>query len=374
MTSLNRIAINAGGGYVPGIDLIVAAVTRAAARKGVEVVAIRNGYDGLLDGEGVELLDPSTLSRRIGPVSTGARIDPFRARQVSAEGMVSEEDQSDEVLAALARLGVGGVISVVGGSAITGLHALTVALKLARKGLRTVCIPKSVESDIAGVPLPFGFDTALNETALLLDRIRIGAREAGRLAVVEVPGEQAGWLALQAGLAAQADAILIPELPADPSRVASMLAPDAALVVVAKGANLPRAARPVAEDNLRASLSPLSDPSHAAGARVFDTAGVQAQVLALDIQRLTAREVIPLSLGQLIRGGSPSALDRQLAAAYGAAAVERLIARATAEVLSFIPPSMQGLAMADALAGARVVPADSALIHAATTLGVILGG
>jgi 6-phosphofructokinase 1 len=373
MTTIHRIAINAGGGYVPGLDLVASAATRAASRLGIEVVAIRNGYDGLLDAEadrGVLPLDPHVVATRTGLLGTGARIDPFRARRVSDDGMVEEVDRSADVLGGLARHGIDGVISIVGGSAVTGLHALTVAWKLAKAGLATVCVPKSVEADIPGVSLPFGYDTALNETTRLLTRIRAGAADSGRIAVVEVPGRHAGWLALQAGLAAGADAVLIPDIPMDLGVVAEA-ASHGTLIVVAQGTAFP--AHAVAEDATRASLSPNADPAYGTGSAVIDTAGTAARRVAEAIQRVTSRDVLPFAIGPLIRGGEPTALDRQLAAAYGAAAVEALHAGATPALLSFEPPAMRALPIPEVLSGVRNVPPDGALLRTARALGLCLG-
>lgn len=371
MTGIRRIAITAGSGFVPGLELVAAAVTRAATRQGWQVVALGDGFDPLLD-PGTRAGAPVPLEP--GPVppagilSTGARIDPFHVRQLDAEGMVSESDRSDALLAALAAQGIDAVVAVVGGSAVTGLHALSVVWKLARKGLPVVAIPKSVEADIAGVAWPFGHDSALAETTRLLSGIGRAARDAGRLAVVEVPGAEAGWLALQAGLAAGADAILIPELPADLSRLDS----GAALVVVAGGARL--TGLPAATDDpMRASLSPLSDPARPAGAQVFDRAGATARALAGALQRQTPREVVPVSLAALVRGGEVSAQDRQLAAIYGVAAVEALVAGEVAALLSLDPPAVCALPMPSALTGPRTVPPDGALVRTARGLGIRLG-
>ena len=249
-TSALRIAINIGSGLVPGLDLVLAGAALAADHLGIEVVGIRDGYDGLLfperyrEGALVPLRPGIADAAGHGSslIGTAARTDPFRVRTITAEDQVDEVDRSDDVLAALHAAGIDAVISVVGGSAITGLHALSVAFKLHRKGLRTVCVPKSVENEIAHVPQAFGYNSVLAHTAEALDRIRIGAREVGGLAVVEVPGQHAGWLALQSGMAALADAILLPEIPFDLAAVARALAEREAaghrptLVVVAEGA------------------------------------------------------------------------------------------------------------------------------------------
>jgi 6-phosphofructokinase 1 len=245
-----------------------------------------------------------------------------------------------------------------------------VAWKLAKAGLATVCIPKSVEADIHGVPLPFGYDTALNEATRLLVRIRAGAADSGRIAVVEVPGRHAGWLALQAGLAAGADAVLIPEVPVDLAQVADA-ARQGSLVVVAQGAPLPAPA--ATDDAARASLSPNADPTYGTGSAVIDTAGTPARQVAEAIQRATSRDVLPFAIGALVRGGEPTALDRQLAAAYGAAAVEALHAGAAPALLSFDPPAMRALPIPEVLSSVRSVPRDGALIRTARALGLCLG-
>ena len=230
MTTM-RIAINCGGGYVPGLNGVVVGAALAAKRLGWEIVGIHDGYDGLLFPEtypdgGIVRFDARAIEalEAAGSVlGTGARHDPFCVRHVGVEGFVGEVDRSDELLEAIRTQGIDAVISVVGGSALTGQHALSVALKLSRKGLRTVCVPKSIENDIALTALSFGFNSALSATTETLDRIRTAARDVRRLAIVEVPGHEAGWLALQAGIAARADVILIPEIPHDLQAVSAWL-------------------------------------------------------------------------------------------------------------------------------------------------------
>ena len=131
--------------------------------------------------------------------------------------MVEEVDLSDQLLAALRAERIDGVIGVVGG------RGLSILYKLHRKGLNTVCVPRSIENDIAVTSVSFGFNTALSFTIEMLDRVRQAAQSARKIAVVEVLGEQSGWLALQAGIAVCADVVLIPEIPADLKAVAARL-------------------------------------------------------------------------------------------------------------------------------------------------------
>jgi 6-phosphofructokinase 1 len=386
---MKRIAINIGSGYVPGLDAVVAGAVLAAHGAGCEIVGIRDGYDGLLFAEryaggGLLALDAQAVDAGRGGGSvlgTAARNDPFRVRTVTVDGAVDEVDRSDELLSRLQQAGIEAVISIVGGSGATGLHALSVAFKLHRKGLATVCVPKSVENEIAGVPLAFGYNSVLAHTTETLERLRLGARDVGRLAVVEVPGQYAGWLALQSGMAALANAVLIPEIPYDIEKVAAALDGQAsagrqpALVVVAEGARPCRAALDAVAppDPMRASLAPNADPALGQGAHVIGRTGAAANAVATAIQRVTEREVMPMALGLLARGGAPTALDRQLGLAYGAAAVRALQAGENGVLVALQPPDVKSVPLTEALNRVRAVPAASELVHIARALGLALG-
>ena len=223
-TNSRRIAIMVGAGYVPGINAVITGAAIAAGKMGWELVGIRDGFEGLLhpekypDGglvtlspELIENLDPSAG----GVLGQSARVDPFHVRQINELEMVEEVDMSDELLKRLKTENIDGLISVVGG------QGLTILYKLHRKGLNTVCIPRSIDNDIASTSVSFGFNSALSFTIEMLDRARQSARSARKIAVVEVQGEQAGWIALQAGIAVCADVIMIPEIPVDLKNVAA---------------------------------------------------------------------------------------------------------------------------------------------------------
>ena len=224
---LRRIAINVGAGYVPGINAVIKGVALAAGKLGWETVGIRDGFDGLLypdryPDRGLMPLNPELIDN-LDPTASGllgqaARVDPFHVRRVDADDMIEEVDVSGDVLHRLQSEAIDALISVVGG------RGMSIFYKLHRKGLNSVCVPRSIENDIAATAVSFGFNTALSFTVEMLDRARQAAQSARKIAVVEVQGEQAGWLALQAGIAAGADAVLIPEIPCDLKTVASRLA------------------------------------------------------------------------------------------------------------------------------------------------------
>jgi len=396
--AIRRIAVNCGSGYVPGLDVVLAGVARAAHGIGWEVVGIRDGYDGVLCPElyldgGVLPLTPGAVEA-LGAsdgsaIGTAARHDPFRMRLTSAEHEVEEVDRSDDLLRLLDQHGIDAMVSIVGGSAVTGLHALSVAFKLARKGLRTACVPKSVENSIGAVPQAFGYNSVLSHTTETLRRIRAGAQDARRIAVVEVPGQHAGWLALQSGTAALADAVLIPEIAYDLAKVVEALTARErrggrpALVVVAEGARPVPAAPgtgeaaahdlPPGERGLRASLTPNADLDFGEGRHVIDRSGAAAQAVAAQLQRLMDRDTLSLALGALVRGGAPSAVDRQLGLAFGAGAVQALRDGQSSVMVTVDASGVQPKPLAETLTAVRTIPPSSGFPSVARALGISLG-
>lgn len=381
--NIKRIAINFGGGYVPGLNAVITGAVLAAHELGWDVVGIRDGYDGLLFPErypegGLLKLAPQMMEDLPGAdgciLGTAARSDPFHVRGVNADNMVEEKDRSDELLDMIRKENIDAVISVVGS------RALGILWKLSRKGLQTVCVPKSIENDVAATMLSFGFNTALSFVADMLERARQAAQSARRIAVVEVPGEHAGWLALQAGMSVCADAVLIPEVPYDMRVVAEKLKQRAkagrtfGLVVVAEGAK-PIAGLNIAQKTsdvkMKAALSPGATGSE--GVHVIERSGQVAAEVALELQRMTDRETYPLVLGQLARGGAPTVVDRQLGLGYGAGSVRALNSDQSGIMVVFQPPDLKFVPMTEAINKVRVVPADSEFVKIARALGISLG-
>ncbi len=379
---LRRIAINVGAGFVPGINAVITGAAIAAGKMGWEIVGIRDGFEGLLHPENypegglvtlspgfIENLDPSAG----GALGQSARVDPFHVRQINELEMVEEVDMSDELLKRLKSENIDGLISVVGG------HGLTILYKLHRKGLNAVCIPRSIDNDIAATPVSFGFNSALSITIEMLDRARLAAQAARKIAVVEVQGEQVGWIALQAGIAAGADAVLIPEIPVDLKYVAGRLKDKMSarkpygLVVVAQGAKIIRQAeKEEVVSSLKATLSPLATGT-SSSEHVILTSGQAAEIVATELQLLIAEETYPLVIGPWVRGGRPTAVDRQLGMAYGAGALQALKAGKNGVMVAFQPPDIKFVPLSEAINKVRTVPLDSEFIQIALSLGICLG-
>jgi len=379
--SLQRVAINMGAGYVPGMNTVVMGAAMAAGKLGWEMVGIRDGFEGLLCPErypdgGLVTFDRQLLDN-LDPAGGGllgqaARVDPFHVRRVTKDDMVEELDLSDLLLEKLKEEKIDALISVIGGRGISIFH------KLHRKGLNTVCIPRSLENDIAATAVSFGFNSALSFTIEMLDRCRQAAQSARKIGVVEVLGRQAGWLALQAGIAVGADVVLIPEIPCDLRKVAARLKEKMkfrrryGLVVVAEGAKFvdpPKAeAKP---SSLKATLSPLADGDDSE--HVIQRSGQAAETVASRLQLLIAEETFPLVMGPWVRGGAPTAVDRQLGIAYGAGAIRAIRAGKYGVMMSFAPPDIRHVPLAEALNKVRTVPVDCEFIKIAQSLGINLG-
>lgn len=379
-----RIALNCGGGYVPGLNAVITGAVLAANELGWEVVGIRDGFDGVLFPERYPEGGMLKLTARMvenlsaggsGILGNATRTDPFRVRQVNDENMVEEADRSGDLTARIAAEKIDAVISVV------GPQALSILFRLSRQGLPTVCVPTSVENDVAATQLSFGFNSALSFAVEMLESVRQAAQAAQKVGVVEVLGEHAGWLALQAGIAVCADAVLIPEIPYDIQKVAAKLREKlqagraCGLVIVAEGARPRNGQQAVGEggapDSLKASLSPGATGE--GGSHVIERSGQAAQAVALHLQRLTDQATYPLVLGPLVKGGAPTAVDRQLGLAYGAGAVRALAEDKSGVMVAFQPPDLNFVPLAEAINKVRTVPENSVFIQIARSLGIALG-
>ena len=287
-------------------------------------------------------------------------MDPFHAPGPGG----ADVDVSDEILKRLESAHVDALISAVG---VSGLGVLD---KLHRKGLHTVCVPRSIENDIVSTPMSFGFNTALSTTIEMLNKAYQASRSARKIGVVEVLGQQAGWIALQAGIAARADAVLIPEIPCRlrhlVARLKDKLSPRRpwGLVVVAEGAQLIDDPPEPADGTLVADED---------GPLVVPGPGQAAETVARKLQSRVAADIYPLVIGAWARGGNPTAVDQQLGMAYGAAAVQALKGGQNGVMVAFVPPEIRLVPLVDAVGKVRTVPHDSEFMRIAQSLGVYLG-
>src|SRR5512136_1076907 len=237
-----HIGILTGGGDAPGLNAVIrAAVKTAISRYEYEITGIEDGFDGLIE-RAFKALRPLTLKDVRGILPQGGTIlgaanrgNPF-ARRVIRNGQPVIEDCSGLVLDRLRVAGIEALV-VVGGDG-----TLRIGQELYEKGCSVVGVPKTIDNDLGGTDVTFGFDTALNTATSAIDKLHTTAESHHRVMVVEVMGRDAGWIALHSGIAGGADVILIPEIPYDIDRVALRVGSRAkhgrrfSIVVVAEGA------------------------------------------------------------------------------------------------------------------------------------------
>ncbi len=295
-----RVGVLTGGGDCPGLNAVIRAVVRKGVKDhGFEFVGFRDGWRGPLEGVTMPLGIEQCrgILPRGGTILGSSRTNPF-----AVEGGVERIREN------LAAAGVDALV------AIGGEDTLGVATKLADLGVKVVGVPKTIDNDLSGTDFTFGFDTAVNIATEAIDRLHTTAESHHRVLVVEVMGRHAGWIALHAGIAGGASAVLIPEIPFDieavcahvETRFRSEYAP---IIVVSEGA--------VPADGSGMTL--VSGEKDAFGHVRLGGIGDR---LAHEIEQRTGKEARAVVLGHIQRGGTPTAFDRWLATRFGLQAID----------------------------------------------------
>lgn len=364
---MKKIAICTGGGDAPGLNAVIRAVTHSALRLGWEVFGIRDGLRGLLfpgdypDG-GLVKLDRKAVKgiTHLGGTILGStnRDDPTRFPRRQPDGSVLYEDITGQVAEDFKRLGIDALVSVGGDG------SMKIAARLAEHGLAVVGVPKTIDNDLDATIATFGFDTAVQFACECIDRLHSTAASHQRVMVVEVMGRYAGWIALEAGLAGTADIILMPELPYSIDSVLAKVqqrhsagASGFTLVVVAEGAFPAQGSRSVIE-------TPESSNERLGGV---------AEKLAADIRAATGFDTRFVVLGHLLRGGAPTARDRNLSLRFGAAAVRALNEGTHGVMVALDPPRVRYVPLDQVAGRMKLVPLDSDTVLTCRALGICLG-
>ncbi|MGH7476063.1 MAG: 6-phosphofructokinase [Longimicrobiales bacterium] len=362
MREIRKIALSTGGGDAPGLNAVIRAVVLAAVAQGWEVSGIRRGFGGLLGEAEILRLDRESVRgiTHLGGTILGTtnRGNPFEWPVALPDGTFEYVDRSDQVVAEFRRQQLDALI-VIGGDG-----SLSIACRLAEKGLPIIGVPKTIDNDLAATHLTFGFHTAVQTASEALDKLVSTAESHERVMVVEVMGRHTGWIALHAGVSASADVILMPEIPFDLERVCAKVEERYrsgrrfAIVVVAEGA-VPRGGSPTYRE----------EPGPGRAARF----GGIADAIAAEITECTGQESRSLILGHLQRGGSPTAYDRLIALRFGAAAVRLVAQRRFGTMVALDPPDVRAVPLAEAIAEIKRVPLDSDTVLTARALGIAFG-
>ena len=364
---IRRIAICTGGGDAPGLNAVIRSVVIAAAQRGWECYGIREGFNGIMFPErypegGVFRL---TRDKVHGIGNLGGTIlgttnkgDPLHFPMKMPDGTTRDVDRTDEILEFFARKELDALVSIGGDG------SLTIANALHLKGLRVVGVPKTIDNDLDKTFTTFGFDTAVGFATECLDRLHSTADSHQRVMVVEVMGRYAGWIALHAGIAGGAHAILIPEIPFDLDIVAAkIIKRDSegrmySIVVVAEGAEPTHGHRAVLE------------PAEIGHAERLGGIGERVTKVLQDKTGKDARVVV---LGHLLRGGSPTSFDRIAAMRFGTAAVRGLAEGESGVMVALAFPNVNYVALEDVAGRMKGVPLDCDTLQTGRDMGISFG-
>src|SRR4051812_17296822 len=359
MTDIRRIGILTGGGDAPGLNAVIRAVVKSACNARLTCIGLEDSFDGLLEFNHSRELTPRDVTgilrlggTILGTVNTG---DPFTASIATSEG---PRVYSERVVEMFHKMGLDALV-VIGGDG-----TLAIAHQFCNLGIPIVGVPKTIDNDIVGTTNCFGFDTAVSFATDAIDRLHTTAEAHRRILVVEVMGRYAGWIALWAGVAGGADAILIPEIPFDIGIVAQRLrerdqfGAKFSIVVVAEGA-FPKGG----------TLS-LLEAAHGRAAERLG--GIGAQVCEA-LHGETGKETRSVVLGHLQRGGAPTSFDRILATRFGGKAVELALRGEFGTMVAFAPPDIIARRIDEIVGKTKTVPPDFDLLMTAKALGVTFG-
>lgn len=362
-STIKRVAISTGGGDAPGLNAVIRAAVLSGLKRGWEMYGIRDGFHGMLTPEQYPEGGIIRLTRdrvrgitHLGGtiIGTSNRNNPMRYPITLPDGTREEVDRTDEIVRAFSLHGIDALITVGGDG------SLEIGNVLAKKGLRVIAVPKTIDNDLDKTDVTFGFDSAVAFAVEGIDRLHSTAASHGRVMVVEVMGRYAGWIAVEAGIAGSADIILLPEIPYDLSKVSQKIQEREqagrffTIVVVAEGAK------------------PFGGSSSVIGKEAgrAERLGGIGEKVAAEIQELTGKETRVVVLGHLLRGGTPTAYDRVIALRFGAAAV-----RALEQGLSNVMVALNGqqvnyVPIDEAYGKMKFVPIDSDIIQTAKDLGI----
>ncbi len=361
METIRKIGICTGGGDCPGLNAVIrAAVKTAILKYHWEVVGVQDGFDGLLWPERsrpLTIADISGILPRGGTIlGTTNRGNPF-SYKFQENGHEVVRDVSDQAIQNAKNLGIDCLI-VIGGDGTQ-----KIGLDLFHKGLKVVGVPKTIDNDLCATDITFGFDSALHVCTDAIDKIHTTAESHHRIMVVEVMGRDAGWIALESGIAGGAHVILIPEVQFNLDHVCDFInrrteaGKKFTIVVVAEGVKLPPELRPEVTDDRRLAKRLAS----------------VGQLIGDELGKRTRREVRVTVLGHIQRGGSPSPFDRVLSTRFGVAAVELIAAGRFGEMVCLRGAKVEAVDIAQAVGAMKAVDPSSDIVRAAKSIGICFG-
>ena len=353
-----RIGILTSGGDCPGLNACIRGVARASySMFDAEIVGIQDGYAGLIAGDYKEMKQSDFSGiLTLGGTILGTRRTPFRNMRVVSEDGV---DKVKAMKANYKKMKLDCLVTLGG----NGTHKT--ANLLAEEGMNVIGLPKTIDNDIWGTDVTFGFHTAVDIATEVIDRIHTTAASHGRCMVIELMGNKAGWLTLYSGIAGGADIILLPEIPYDINVVADAVRRRAengkAFSIVA-----------VAEGAMSVEEAAMKKKERAAFREETGFTGI-ANRIAKQLEEMVgveARAVVP---GHVQRGGSPSAYDRMLSTVFGVHAAQLIAAENYSQAVAMVGNTVSHNPLSEVAGKTKFVPADAQAVRAARSMGISLG-
>jgi 6-phosphofructokinase 1 len=357
-----RFGILTGGGDAPGLNGVIRAVVKSADNQNsAEIIGIRHGFEGFLEEGGIVALTYENVRDILpkGGTILGAanRGNPF-ARVEIHDGEEVTVDVSGAVVTRIEELRLDALI-VVGGDGTLGI-----ARDMHARGVPVVGVPKTIDNDVGGTEVTFGFDTALNIAMEAIDRLRTTAESHHRVMVLEVMGRNAGFIALHAGISGGAEVILIPELPFKLEKVAQTIKERMAIgrsfsiVVVSEGAYAAGGGQVYWKEGEEPHMARLGGIGHQVGAYLEEAVGAETRVTVL---------------GHIQRGGTPTAFDRWLATRYGAAALRVALRGDFGRMVAYQCEAIVDIPLEEALALPKRVDLEGDAMLSAREMGIEFG-
>lgn len=359
---IQKIGILTAGGDCPGLNAVVRAVSKNALLHGVKVVGFKNGFDGLVRNEFIEI-DQHTVS---GILTLGGTIlgssnlaNPFR---YTLEPFGTPEKPQDLSSVAMHNFKANGLDALI---AIGGDGTLHMAQQFADMGMPVVGIPKTIDNDLSCTDLTFGFDSAMAVATEAVDRIHTTAQSHHRVMIIETMGRYAGWIALRSAIAGGGDIVLIPEIPYNDQVIVNAILERRAkgknfsIIVAAEGAK-----NEAGEQAVTRTVAASTDPVRLGGI------GFKISNMIEESCRVESRVVV---LGHLQRGGTPTPFDRWLSTLFGARAMDLVLQGKFGSMVTFKNFQIGECKIADAISKLKLVDPNGQEVQSALEVGMSFG-
>lgn len=356
-----RVGILTSGGDCPGLNATIRGVAKALYQRmgdNVEIVGILNGYYGLINGDYKDMKrEDFSGILTLGGTILGTKRTPFKLMRVVGEDKVDKVAAMKKTYKDLKL----DCLLCLGGN---GTHKT--ANLLSQEGLNIIGLPKTIDNDIYGTDVTFGFHTAVDIATDVIDRIHTTAGSHSRVMCIEIMGNKAGWLTLYSGIAGGADIILLPELPYDIDRVCAAVERRAK-----NGSNFSIIA--VAEGALDGEEARMKRKEWTAKRAEAGTGATATNRIAAQIQKKTGMETRVCIPGHMQRGGSPSAYDRVLATQFGCYAAKLVEAEHYGVTVAMVNRHVTENRLEDIAGKSRNIPESNDLLNVARRMGISLG-